>query len=1754
MPSLLEILNDPNYIDANEPTKQAIFDKYSALDKNYTGANEETQAAIRQRFGVGEVSLAAPPASNAPTGFSAELAPEQFKSGVTGMQQGFYANAAKNNAALLNVIDQIDAGKKIAPIDDVLGYQDMTPEQRKQVKDSIQSSLTGAVAKTIKYGEEQKGYKRNPYADQVISLANESNYKAAWETFKKDPTGVIQQLAVESSPNALPSLVGGAAGVVLRGGVAGLMTGLATGSFPVEFVSSITDSLRESGVDLKDEKAVEAKLRDPAFIEAAGKRAMTRGTVIAAADAASGKLLMPFKAGQLGKNVARGAANVAAETGTEMTGEAAAQLATGEELKPGDIIAEGLGAGPQAAGTTALKTITESRKPTEAETQQINQIIQSAAPQAVAPEATTVAPIEAPPVVAPTTSQDQAAMLAEIEGRPVPPERVEAPVIEPEAPVAAAPTPKYQTVGEQVQSELKDLYKQQGALLKQKDDLNVFLRKNGINTKDRSDMGIQPSETRRYAGVFRNKAQRLDVLMHSAIEKGIISEADLARFPDAVEGFRQLAKDAIDGNVAQTPQNMANQAQMQSLQDQIDRLESIPKEQYGLKAETAEESQARMEQEAAARKAQEDADIEAEMARKAEESRAEIARRSAEQAKNFALGQTPEESLTGQQRLDEDIPFFERPTTPFSDKFIAEEKELTANLRSSLDKMGLKDVGLKLEDTVNAIINGKSEEVNGQYLQKLISLSLSGSDINRTMNHEALHAMKDLGFFSEKDWNLLTSKAKSEWMKKYNIESLYGDQSKEIQEEEAIAKAFADYQTQEPKIKSLMAKALDFMKRVGNVLRGRGFRVAEDLFNVAAQGELRPTQEPSITEPRLERKEQTQRKNYLGEQAPLAQWEMPDNTKMESFIYNIQDKYIDTKRAVQAIKQQVGEIADKWDAYLKEELYHGRTAKKIKDFLNDELLPIVRDMQKNGITLNEFDDYLHNRHAEERNIQIAKINPDMPDAGSGIATADAQKYLANLDHKKAKALESMADKVDRMVQKTQKILVNAGLESQDTIDVWNQTYQHYVPLMREDLDFTQKFGGTGAGFSTKGGSSKRAMGSLKEVADIFANIAVQRERAIVRAEKARVGTALYGLAIKNPNPGFWLPVNPDAIKDQDALLKELKQMGLDELDAKSIIEEPKTPYIDERTGLVAYRVNPLLRNSDNVFPVRIDGKDRFIFFNPNDERAMRMVNAIKNLDAEGLGYILGNAAKATRWIASVNTQYNPVFGAYNFIRDVLGAQFNLTTTPIAGKQSAVTANVFSALGGIYRDLRSERAGEGAAEGKWAELWEEFQREGGATGYRDQFAKSKDELNVIEKNLKELEKGNIKKGVQAVFNWLSDYNDALENAVRLSAYKVALDQGLSKERAASIAKNLTVNFNRKGAKAQQAGALYAFFNASVQGTTRLMETLKGPQGRKIIAGGLLLGSVQALALAMAGFGDDEPPEFVKERNLVIPLPDGKYFAIPMPLGLHVIPNIGRLTTEMVLNGGKGSAKKIANLTGVFMDSFNPVGNAGFSMQTVAPTLLDPMAAIMENRDSFGRPIAKEDRATNPTPGYTRSRDTASLISKSLSEFLNYASGGTKYQKGLVSPTADQLDYLIGQATGGVGREVMKTEQALTSLVTGEELPSYKVPLVGKFYGDVGSQAAQSNKFYDNITNMANHEAEIKGRKKNKEDVSAYLDEHPEARLWQQANTLENEISKLNREKKDLISRNAPRERIQRIEEKKTQIMTRFNERVRNLEEQ
>jgi hypothetical protein len=891
----------------------------------------------------------------------------------------------------------------------------------------------------------------------------------------------------------------------------------------------------------------------------------------------------------------------------------------------------------------------------------------------------------------------------------------------------------------------------------------------------------------------------------------------------------------------------------------------------------------------------------------------------------------------------------------------------------------------------------------------------------------------------------------------------------------------------------------------------------------------------------------------------LSQWTTPTDTKLageigkDDLIYALQNKMIDTKRVVDAISSTAGKIMAKWNPYLQEELYHGRTAKQTKDFLTEELRPLMQAMEKAGVSIADMEEYLKNRHAIAYNAQVAKVNPKMPDGGSGIKTADAQAYLSKLPPADKAKYEALAKRVDSITKGTRKILVDGGLETQETIDNWEKTFPFYVPLKRGDIDYAYTAGGmgTGQGFDVRGDFSRRAMGSEREATDVLANVAMMRERAIVKAQKNRVAQALFGLAAQNPNPEFWLPVDPLSEVDP-ANLQELLNFGLSQQDLDFIAKEPRQKAIDKNKNEVVERINATLRNNENVISMRFNGQNRYVFFNPNNERSKRMAESLKNLDAEQLGNVLGPISKLTRWMAAVNTQYNPVFGAYNFLRDVQGASLQLSDTPLAKDRKAVVAGTLPALKGIYAAMRAERDGKKVS-GQWSDLWTEFQEEGGQTGFRDQFSRSQERAEALQKELNMIKEGKLKSAGRAALNWLSDYNDSMENAVRLSAYKAALDKGIGKEEAASIAKNLTVNFNRKGQIAVQAGALYAFFNAAMQGTTRLIQTLRGPAGKKIIAGGLLLGAMQASLLAAAGFDDEEPPEFVRERNLILPIGGGKYLAFPMPLGYHVIPSTSRILTEWALSGFKNTPDRIASLTGMYLEAFNPIGNAGWSAQTLAPTFADPIVALTENRDWTGKPIARKDFSNlDPTPGYTRAKDAASEFSTQIAKFLNYASGGTEFKPGVLSPTPDQLDYLIGQATGGVGRELLKVEQTISKTATGEELPSYKIPLAGRFYGETSSSAAESGRFYKNLTMLNEHENEIKGRRENREPIAEYLAENPEARLAEMGRKTYVEIQNLKKRKTKLLEADAPRESIQSVEKMITRKMQMLNNRVRALQ--
>lgn len=883
-------------------------------------------------------------------------------------------------------------------------------------------------------------------------------------------------------------------------------------------------------------------------------------------------------------------------------------------------------------------------------------------------------------------------------------------------------------------------------------------------------------------------------------------------------------------------------------------------------------------------------------------------------------------------------------------------------------------------------------------------------------------------------------------------------------------------------------------------------------------------------------------------------WDAPEPSRFDDFVYKAQDKLIDLKRVIQSIKAATGAIADDINAYLSEELFHGRAAKRTQDFGTQELTPLMERLAADGLTIGDIEEFLHARHAKEANRVIADRNPGVPelqDGGSGMEDAEADAYFANLPAAQRTKLEAVAAMVDAINDRTRQLYVSYGLESQETVDAWKGMFKHYVPLQREDKDGGGM--GIGQGFSVKGKETKGRTGSKRKVVDILSNIAMQRERLIVRGEKNRVAKALIGLARANPNPDFW----------------EVRSQA------------PTERVYDAKSGKVVDRPDPMFKQRPNVLVAKVhDSKgnvvEQAIVFNEDDARGMRLAQAMKNLDAGNLEGVLGISAKITRYFSAINTQYNPVFGVVNLVRDVQGAMLNLGDTPLAGKRARIARDTMSALRGIYGDLRAERRG-GQASSQWAKLWEEFQEAGGKTGYRELFRTSKDRAEALQEILTpdawadgklgkiftangtlKVPMSQAKKGADWIFSWLSDYNEAMENGVRLAAYKAALDQGMSQRQAASLAKNLTVNFNRRGQVGMQAGAVYAFFNAAMQGSARIGQTLfdmdggslktlrLSRTGKQVIYGGVLLGSLQALMLAAAGFDDEDPPEFARERSLIIPIGDKKYLSIPMPLGFHVIPGVGRHLTEFALGGFSKPAHRLVSMTGMFADAFNPIGNAGLSLQTVAPTALDPFVALSENRDWTGKPISRT--SMNPaTPGHALHKDTASTIAKLASEAINTATGGNEYVAGVMSPTPDQIDYLIGQFLGGVGREFSKLEQTGLGVYRGETVPTFKVPLIGRFIGDAGSQASEGTAFYANVAKFNELETEFKGlvgdgRVAEAQQLRAG---RPDAYLIAVANSAERQVQRLRREKRRLVEDGASREQVRAVETRITEAMARLN---------
>ncbi|EKG1102708.1 hypothetical protein O4O20_004195 [Escherichia coli] len=825
----------------------------------------------------------------------------------------------------------------------------------------------------------------------------------------------------------------------------------------------------------------------------------------------------------------------------------------------------------------------------------------------------------------------------------------------------------------------------------------------------------------------------------------------------------------------------------------------------------------------------------------------------------------------------------------------------------------------------------------------------------------------------------------------------------------------------------------------------------------------------------------------------------PEETIASRFVRQMQDKFQVLKAVQDNIRKTGGKIDDSNNAYMAEELFHGKAENDLNVMKERYVQPLAKLLADYKIAQADLDEYLYARHAPERNAHIAKINPKMPDGGSGMTNAEAAEIMQRVRNSGKQAqYDRLAGIVDDMLARRRELIREAGLEESGVVDAWQNAYRYYVPLKGQDVDGVVSLPRTGKGFTIGGRESKQAMGRASRAQSPSTQAIQDLSESLIRNRKNEVGNAFLKLVQDNPDKDYW-------------------QVFTNERpDTMRAIAERVDPETGETRREVVERPVPMAMMADRYFTTKKDGKTYYIKL--HDPRLMR---AMKNMGPETSNAVIRTLGKVNRFLATVNTSYNPEFLVSNFIRDVQTAVMNLKAEQgrsdgkLKGLDNlsalAVVKDSRSAMSAVYASLRGKTlTGNGA---QWQKVWKEFVEDGGKTGWFN--------MGDLEGQQKEMDrlvslakggwKGQSIGAWNSFLNLVEDANGAVENALRLSAYKHARDAGLSRQQAASLAKNMTVNFNRRGEQGALMNSLYMFANASIQGTANLVRTLghlngEGPLLERLrwknlnvpqkialaaVGAGYLLGSLNR---SVAGEDDDgvnwydKVPSHVKERNLVIMKSvfggkAGEYWSIPLPYGYNVFFLLGH-TAEGVAAGDLTASRAAGNVVGGVLGAFSPIGSetsetlSGALLKNAAPTILRPFANLAMNENFMGAQIYQENMPFGtPKPDSQLGRRSTPEAYKAFASWLNAFSGGSQYRPGAVDITPESLKFWIDYISGGTGRFISKTTDAAVKSLNGIDIPEQQVPFLGKISGEVMPYADQQ-KMYDRMTEVAQYHAELK----------------------------------------------------------------------------
>lgn len=650
-------------------------------------------------------------------------------------------------------------------------------------------------------------------------------------------------------------------------------------------------------------------------------------------------------------------------------------------------------------------------------------------------------------------------------------------------------------------------------------------------------------------------------------------------------------------------------------------------------------------------------------------------------------------------------------------------------------------------------------------------------------------------------------------------------------------------------------------------------------------------------------------------------------------------------------------------------------------------------------------------------------------------------------------------------------LYETGMMSKKTYDDVSSMYEYYIPLRGFDEKTSKEaYAYLNSKDSAFTAPIKTAKGRKSKADDPFAYLQNMAESAIMQGNRNKlVKQKFLNFVLNHPSDlasvsdlwleydktlKEWKPVFPNNIESDDTPEEVERKMQDFEDKMKELAEQEPDRYKHGKDAInIPYRVVESRDLHQHQVVVKRNGRDYVITINGNP-RAAQALNGQTNPDNDmsgAIGAILKAGERINRELSALYTTRNPDFVVSNFIRDMLYANSMVWIKESPNYALRYHRN-FAKVNPVRMKILLAKYRKNTLDmnNDTERMFKQFMMNGGETGYANirDIDKRKNDIR------RELRKANGRLPIRKAWDLLSErfdeVNRAVENCARFAVFMTSREMGRTIDRAVYDAKDISVNFNKKGSGAKFMGATgqtalgnasafmsglgrsgFVFWNAAIQGTTNFGIQIKRHPAKALsgLAAMFLLGAV----VASLGYGDDDDddknsywnlPEYVRRSNILFRIGD-QWISIPLPVEYRAVYGLGELMISTMSGKEHLSDGELANAIAGQVSQILPLDilEGGGGMKAFIPSSIKPFAeAYGYNKSWTGLPIYKDTPYNKDMPEWTKAYKSANKYLVDLSEVLNEATGGDKYTKGKIDINPAKVEYVLTGYFGGVANTI------------------------------------------------------------------------------------------------------------------------------------